>query len=207
MASAAQVLGLDPDAVRQELLAARQQGSQGVDSGRFGGGGRVGGDSAHSAEAGENTVNFMGRTVQLPPGVDADQVRAIVDKIQKHGGMPAGFQSLAPAERQLLRRLGGRGGRGGEGGRRNQGTGAQFGGTYVVFAIRDGVPTPVEIRTGLTDLDYSEVVSGLTEEDVVLILPSASLIASQQEWQQRMQRFTGLPGVQNNNSGSKSRGR
>jgi len=34
----------------------------------------------------------------------------------------------------------------------------------------------VQIRTGLTDLDYIEVVSGLTEQDTVLVLPSASLL-------------------------------
>jgi len=29
----------------------------------------------------------------------------------------------------------------------------------------------VQIRTGLTDLDYVEVLSGLTEQDTVLVLP------------------------------------
>ncbi len=56
----------------------------------------------------------------------------------------------------------------------------------------------MEIRTGLSDLDHIEVVSGLTEQDTVLVLPSASLINSQRDMQQRMRSFTGggLPGVQ-----------
>ena len=35
-------------------------------------------------------------------------------------------------------------------------------GNYIVFVRQNGEPTPVYIRTGLTDLDYSEVVSGLS---------------------------------------------
>ena len=54
---------------------------------------------------------------------------------------------------------------------------------------------PVWIRTGLTDLDYSEVVSGLTATDSVLVLPSASLVQSQQEAQERMNRMTGGGGA------------
>jgi hypothetical protein len=57
----------------------------------------------------------------------------------------------------------------------------------------------MNIRTGLTDLDYSEVVSGLKEGDSVLVLPSASLIQSQQDMKERINRVTGgggVPGMQ-----------
>jgi hypothetical protein len=57
----------------------------------------------------------------------------------------------------------------------------------------------VWIRTGLTDLDYSEVVEGLTATDSVLVLPSAGLVQSQQESRERMTRITGgggVPGMQ-----------
>ena len=60
-------------------------------------------------------------------------------------------------------------------------------------------PKPLWIRTGLTDLDYSEVVDGLQASDSVLILPSASLVQSQQESRERINRITGgggLPGMQ-----------
>jgi hypothetical protein len=59
------------------------------------------------------------------------------------------------------------------------------------------------VRTGLTDLDYSEVVSGLGPEDAVLVLPSASLVQSQQEFRERIGRMTGggaVPGMQNQSS-------
>jgi len=93
-----------------------------------------------------------------------------------------------------MRAGGGGGGQGGGGFRRNQGDPT----SYIVFTLKKGKPTPVQIRTGLTDLDYVEVVSGLSEQDTVLVLPSASLVNSQRDMQQRMRQFTGggLPGVQ-----------
>lgn len=80
---------------------------------------------------------------------------------------------------------------------RRQGNEFQFGGDYIVF-MNGKEPTPRYIRTGLTDLDYSEVVSGLTEKDSVLVLPSASLVQSQQDARDRFARMTGgsaVPGM------------
>jgi hypothetical protein len=70
---------------------------------------------------------------------------------------------------------------------------------YIVFVSRNGRPTPVWIRTGLTDMDYSEVLEGLSPGDSVLVLPSASLVQSQQEMLERFNRVTGgggVPGMQ-----------
>ena len=89
---------------------------------------------------------------------------------------------------------GGRGGRGGGRGGRGGKSDFSFGGRYIVFALKNGKPTPVYIQTGLTDLDYSEVKLGLLESDSVLLLPSASLVAQQQQMQARMSANSGLPG-------------
>ncbi len=69
---------------------------------------------------------------------------------------------------------------------------------FIVFVKANGPPAPRWIRTGLTDLDYTEVLDGLEPGDSVLILPSASLVQSQQEMRDRMNRVTGgggLPGM------------
>ncbi len=69
---------------------------------------------------------------------------------------------------------------------------------FVVFVRNNGPPQPRWIRTGLTDLDYTEVLDGLSAGDSVLVLPSASLVQSQQEMRDRMNRVTGgggLPGM------------
>jgi HlyD family secretion protein len=79
-------------------------------------------------------------------------------------------------------------------GRRNGGTA----GRYIVFVKRGGQIVPAWIRTGLTDLDYSEVLSGLEPSDSVLLLPSASLVQSQQDMKERVNRMTGggaVPGM------------
>ncbi|MGZ8392516.1 MAG: efflux RND transporter periplasmic adaptor subunit, partial [Gemmatimonadales bacterium] len=136
--SAAQVLGLSPEAVQQQLAAGQRD----------------------SGTAGQRDT--AGRT--------------------SLGAAPA-----APGGER--RRPGGRVAR------TPQGMGAR----YIVFVNRGGKPTPVWIRTGLTDLDYSEVVEGLTASDSVLVLPSAGLVQSQQESRERMNRITGggaVPGMQ-----------
>jgi len=106
---------------------------------------------------------------------------------------------LSPAEQALLTQLRSQfQGGGGAGGSRlgraaNQGEGA----SYIVFVLRGGKIMAVPIRTGLTDQDYIEVARGLTQQDTVLVLPSASLVQSQQQFRQRFQNVTGggLPGV------------
>ncbi len=75
----------------------------------------------------------------------------------------------------------------------------QFSNRYWVFVQRDGKPVAVELRTGITDLDYSEVLAGLRESELVYMLPSSGLVESQQRLQQQMRKFTGMPGM----SGSK----
>ena len=89
------------------------------------------------------------------------------------------------------------GGAGPTGGAPRGSTDFLFGGNYIVFVLRGGKPAPMPVRTGLTDLDYSEVTQGLTEQDTVLILPSASLVRAQQESQQMQQRMrsNALPGM------------
>ncbi len=194
VASAAIVLGLDPDAVGQQLARADSISRATL-------GGATAGDTERTAPRSDNVFRGPdGREIQLPPGVTAQQVQALFTKMRSGGGM----QSLTTEERALLQRVMGAAGRGGPGmggGMRAQqraANGFEAGGSYIVFVLRDGEPVPVRIQTGLSDLDYAEVRSGLTTEDTVLVLPSQGLLASQEEWRARMQqvRGTGLPGVQ-----------
>jgi HlyD family secretion protein len=190
--SAASLLGLDSAKVRAELAAARPSGGPG---GAAGGGDRPG-----------VLLTPGGREITPPPGVTADQVRAAFRKM-------ASGAELTPAERALLAQLrrqfrgaGGGGGGGGGGGREN-GAGRRRARNYVVFALRGGKPAAVAIETGLTDQDYIEVTAGLAEGDTVLILPSASLVESQQRFRQRFQNVTGggLPGLRQQPSGGPPR--
>ena len=153
--SAAQVLGLSPETVQQELAA--QAPARGA-------GGAGTGGSATGA-GGQATM----------------------------GGSAAGRSPADTGRAARTRRAGA------AGGGRGRSADHSFGGRYVVFVKRPDGPKPVWIRTGLTDLDYSEVVDGLQESDSVLILPSASLVQSQEESRERINRITGgggLPGMQ-----------
>jgi HlyD family secretion protein len=220
VASAAQVLGLDPEQVQEQLAAAQKAAADQAsaahngDDERTASAGRT--DAAEAvAKAGAGdpvakTAATMtlpnGREITLPAGVRAEDVRAAMQK-RFSGG------DLSPEEQALLRRvfssmgggkggMGGGGGGGGGGGMRGGMRGSRpgaFGGSYIVFALHHGRPEPVEIETGLTDLDHIEVTRGLSEQDTVLVLPSASLVNGQKEFRDRLQRMQGgggLPGMQ-----------
>jgi HlyD family secretion protein len=216
--SAAQVLGLDPQAVQEEL--ARAATPPAGDSGRaaMGGGGTMAdrspprpGDSSGTKSPSNVLTMPDGRQITLPSGVTAEQVQAAFAK--RRSG-----QELSAAEQATLRQVfsqfrGGPGGSGG--GMRFRGNGGGNGGgngqgqSYIVFVLRGGKPTAVQIRTGLTDLDYTEVMNGLTPQDTVLLLPSASLVQAQQSFRERFQHFTGggLPGLRQQQSSGSSANR
>jgi HlyD family secretion protein len=200
--SAAQVLGLDPAAVQQQLAAAQQQSPAGPanrDSASLGGTQASRDSAAATAPAAGNTMTTPdGRTIQLPAGVTEAQVRSAFQKRMSGQALSPDEENAMRAMRAAFQRAGGGGGGGGAGasGFRRSGSGDIS--TYIVFALRKGKPTAVQIRTGLSDLDYIEVVSGLTEQDTVLVLPSASLLNAQRDMRERTQRMTGggLPGLQ-----------
>lgn len=74
---------------------------------------------------------------------------------------------------------------------------ASGGESRVTFVLRKGRATPVHVVVGLTDLDYTEVLSGLSEADTVLILPTAGLVTELRKQQRKAQTRSagGLPGL------------
>jgi HlyD family secretion protein len=153
--SAAQVLGLSPEKVQQQLAASQPAGR----------------DSAGRAS--------MGAT---PSAADTTAPKAGT-------APPTRAAAISPAAGTSQRGLRSR----------SRGQPQGVGSRYIVFAKRNGQIVPVWIRTGLTDGDYSEMVEGLNPSDSVLVLPSASLVQSQQDMRERMNRVTGgggVPGMQ-----------
>ncbi len=206
VSSAAMVLGMSEEELQAGLEAANAVRDSARSGARLAGGGDTTGrrPSPPVNGGGETPANVFttpdGRSIPLPEGVTEAKIRELMQK--RFGG-----GQLSSEEQALLTRVtgalgGGRGGFGGPGGGnrrpRTQNNDFQFGGDYIVFALRNGKPTPVHVRTGLTDLDWSEVTSGLTESDSVLVLPSASLVQQQQEYKERINRMTGggaVPGM------------
>lgn len=66
---------------------------------------------------------------------------------------------------------------------------------WVVTDRGDGELEPVPVETGVTDLDRVEIVSGLAEGDQVLVLPSSSLLETQERLQNFMRGRGGIPGL------------
>jgi len=178
--SAAQVLGLSADAVQEQLAASTPAAGAG------------GADGAGTADSGaaRTMTTRDGRAIALPAGVTEAQVRAAFAKRREGAELSAAEQAVLDQVRQTAGRPGGEASRGS--------SDALYGGRYIVFVKGPQGPVARWIRTGLTDLDYSEVVDGLQPSDSVLILPSASLVQSQQEMRERVNRITGgggLPGM------------
>jgi HlyD family secretion protein len=205
--SAGGVLGLSEETVNEQLAAATENGN------REGGQASLGGTTAGDSTPPGIYRTRDGREIKLPEGVTNQQVEAIFAKMRNGGSSALSDEDRAVFEKVRGAMGNGRSGAagfqrgGGEGGQRPGGERSRsanstlFGGQYIVFVMRNGKPTAVQIQTGLTDLDYSEVRSGLTAQDTVLILPSASLLAQQQEQRNRMNRMTGggaVPGMQRN---------
>lgn len=72
----------------------------------------------------------------------------------------------------------------------------RFGGNFwVVMDGDDQVPVR-RVRTGITDLDYVEIVEGLEQSESVKILPSSHLVETQQDLQKIINRRVGVPGIQ-----------
>jgi HlyD family secretion protein len=165
VASAAQVLGLDPQAVQAEVREQLQQGS----------------DTASAIQLG-------GRAAGAAPAGGRRSRRVAGDSTGQAGVGQAGTASNDTSARVARRRA----------------LDALTGGRWIVFVQRGGKPAPTWVRTGLTDLDYSEVLDGLSLGDSVYILPSASLVQSQQQFRQRITNLTGgggLPGMRQQQQG------
>ena len=83
--------------------------------------------------------------------------------------------------------------------------GYRFESRYWVFVDGPGGVRAVNVITGLTDLDHSEVLAGLDVGDQVLMLPSSGLILSQQRFQAQMRQFMSMPGMGGSKGKSKSK--
>jgi HlyD family secretion protein len=68
---------------------------------------------------------------------------------------------------------------------------AHFGCDYLVYVRRDGAPSAVRVRTGLTDYDYAAVLSGLHPGDSVYVLPTGGLLTEERQREQRMRQRAG----------------
>jgi HlyD family secretion protein len=70
----------------------------------------------------------------------------------------------------------------------------EYGGRYWGLVLRDGAPVAVNIETGLTNMEYNEVLAGLEQGSQVVLLPSTGLLEAQARGREMMRRFSIMPG-------------
>ena len=179
----APVLGLPADSIRKVVSAARAGRAgrgQGTASSTAAGdstGRRFGGQGGGGDRAGQfDTASFRRRFAQGAASSTASSTGR-----GGFGGGGGGFN-----------RQGG-GGAGGSGGAGGAGTfaGAGSGGPMIVFVKKSDAYTPRLVRLGISDFDYTEVLSGLQQGEQVALLGPAVLQAQREQLQSRVRAGTG----------------
>ena len=110
----------------------------------------------------------------------------------------AAILDIEEADLRAMLNRDGETGRGGGDRRRGDSKDYRFGGDFWVVMSADPNTGPEirKVRTGITDLDRVEIISGLQESDSVLVLPSTHLFETQQDLQNWLKRRIGVPGIQ-----------
>jgi HlyD family secretion protein len=134
------------------------------------------------------TIELRGMTVELPQGIKAADVRALIKKRRDGGTLTADEQSQL---RRVFQSAGGQRSASSSG----QSSDYRFGGEF--WVVLDNESREIrKVQTGVTDLDRVEVVKGLDLDDQVLILPSSHLVETQQDLQNFInRRMGGVPGI------------
>jgi HlyD family secretion protein len=134
------------------------------------------------------TIELRGMTIELPEGVKASAVRTLMKK-RRDG------DTLTADEQGTLRKVFQNAGSQRQRGARQGSTDYRFGGEF--WVVMDNADREVrKVRTGVTDLDRVEIISGLDESDRVLVLPSSHLVETQQDLQNFInRRIGGVPGI------------
>jgi HlyD family secretion protein len=173
-ATVAPVLAVNPDTLKSLLAAGRRPGgafNRSASSTAAGGGG------ADTTARGR----FRAGASSTPGG------------FSRGGGGGAGaggFGGAASSTRSAFG--GGQAGQTGQGGTAGgAGTGGGRGGAQVVFVKKDEKYTPRVVRVGISDFDYTEILSGVNQGEQVALLGAALLQAQREQQQQRIRAGTG----------------
>lgn len=195
--SGASVLGYTMEDVDKMLAASPKPGKRDVAGGS--GSAASTGESDLSDEERLKAIMTKMRTGKRPSEEDVAFMRKNRELMQKIAGSGAGRGRPGGGGPSASDGRPANVGPGGLGGQRPKravsSVDQQFGGDYIVFVIRNGEAVAVHVQTGITDMDYSEVVAGLNQGEKVLILPSQSLVQSNETWQNRASRMSPIPGM------------
>ncbi len=180
---AAMALGLNIDDMDlTQFMRGGRGGSRGG-QGFTGGRGQGGEPQSEGAEAASGEGDS-------PPGDGQDDQGSIMAQLQELRAQVESGEISQESMRAEMQRLGG--GRGERAARRGGGAevtraSARDTRPAVVFVMgADSIPEPRLVQMGLNDWDHTQVVTGVQEGDVLVVVGAAQLMAQQQEFQDRM---------------------
>ena len=177
-ATVAPVLGVNPDTLKALLAAGRRGGG----AGGAGAGGRSASSTGQAGGGFDSAARarFRAGASSTPGGFDsAARARFRAGASSTPGSSFGGAQGGA-----------GQGGAGGAGGA-GAGGGGGRGGAQVVFVKKDDKYTPRVVRVGISDFDYTEILSGVNQGEQVALLGAAVLQAQREQLQQRIRAGAG----------------
>jgi HlyD family secretion protein len=176
-ATVAPVLGVNPDTLKSLLAAGRRGGGA---FNRTASSTAAGGGGADTTARGRFRAGASSTPGSFSRGGGGGG-----------GGAGAGgFGGAASSTRSAFG--GGQAGQTGQGGAAGgAGTGGGRGGAQVVFVKKDEKYTPRVVRVGISDFDYTEILSGVNQGEQVALLGAALLQAQREQQQQRIRAGTG----------------
>mgnify|MGYP000890874448 FL=1 len=180
---AAMALGLNIEDMDLTQFMRGGRGSSRGGQGFTGGRGQGGEPQSEGAEAASGEGDS-------PPGDGQDDQGSIMAQLQELRAQVESGEISQESMRAEMQRLGG--GRGGRAARREGGAevtraSARDTRPAVVFVMgADSIPEPRLVQMGLNDWDHTQVVTGVQEGDVLVVVGAAQLMAQQQEFQDRM---------------------
>ena len=137
-------------------------------------------------------------TVAPVLGVNPDSLRSMLAAGRR--ATPSGLGGGGDTTRRRRFAQGGAGGAGGAAsttgisfgsGQAGSGGGGGRAGGQIVFVKKEGKYTPRAVRVGISDFDYTEVLSGVNQGEQVALLGAALLQAQREQQQQRIRAGTG----------------
>lgn len=171
-ATVAPVLGVNPDTLKTLLAAGRRGGGGGAFN-------RAASSTAAGAGGADTAVRgrFRGGASSTPEGFSRGA-----------GGFGGGASSTRSS---FGGAQAGQTGQGGAAGAAGTGGGGGRAGMQVVFVKKDEKYSPRVVRVGISDFDYTEILSGVNQGEQVALLGAALLQAQREQQQQRIRAGTG----------------
>jgi HlyD family secretion protein len=180
-ATVAPVLGVNPDSLRT-LLAAGRRGRGGANG--------TASSTASSAASGAGVPDSAARA-RFRAGASSTRGSLGGDSTRRRRFAQGGAGGAAGAGGTGGASFGGQAAFGGGAGTGGGASGGGGGGFQIVFVKKDGKYTPRPVRVGISDFDYTEIVSGVNEGEQVALLGAALLQAQREQQQQRIRAGTG----------------